>query len=442
MEISYWGFLKEDKDIIINKFNLLELVENYGTPLHIINKEILMEDIGNFQNTFLKYYPKFQLFYSYKTNWTPFILKIMNEMGIGAEVISPFELWLARKIGVNSRKIIYNGIIKPSEGLLDAIKDPIALINIDTLAEIPEIIKIAIEFSSKINVGIRICPPWGWNAQFGMSLENGEADFAVKQLLKYKQHIQLKALLIHAGTGARSSKIYLDEIKYLFKFAKSLKQNYGIVIDIIDLGGGMGVPTVQNMSKSEVILYRYFNKKFKLPDYNQFESLENFAKNISKEIHYQSDKTGLPVPKLHLEPGRALVSRAQFMVLKIYEIRNRGKRNILITDGGRYNNTFPLSFEKHYVFPLYVNHKNSNEKMDYTVVGRICSPGDWVFKIIELPKVEKGDYLLIMDAGAYFNSYSNNFSFPRPASIMVDKNKVTLIRKRENYSHIIAMDKF
>jgi len=139
MDIRHWGLHQNNNEYFIDGINLREIIEIYGTPIHIINEKILREDIIQINEIFSKIYPRFQLFYSYKTNWTPGILKIINDHDIGAEVISPFELWLARKIGVPSNKIIYNGIIKPQDGLEDAIKNPIRLINIDTLREIDDI---------------------------------------------------------------------------------------------------------------------------------------------------------------------------------------------------------------------------------------------------------------------------------------------------------------
>ncbi|MHA1830459.1 MAG: hypothetical protein ACTSWR_02885 [Candidatus Helarchaeota archaeon] len=440
MDIRHWGLHQNNNEYFIDGINLREIIEIYGTPIHIINEKILREDTIQINEIFSKIYPRFQLFYSYKTNWTPGILKIINDHDIGAEVISPFELWLARKIGVPSNKIIYNGIIKPQDGLEDAIKNPIRLINIDTLREIDDIDRISKKFNKTINLGLRLCPPWKLKTQFGLSVKYGEAENAVTQIIKSDGRLVLKGLLTHTAEGARSSDIFLKEINFMLNFAKYLKERYGIVIEIIDIGGGLGVPSVEYMSILERILNRFFNKQLRLPELNNFEKLESFAEKISSEIKKQASKINIPLPILHMEPGRALVSRAQMMILKIYENRKRGKQKFLITDGGRQNNTFPLGYEKHYIYPILKNPNNSITK--YSVVGRICSPADYVSKKIILPIIEKNDYLLIMDTGAYFNSYSNNFSFPRPAIVMINRGKIKLIRQRETFEHLIGMDSF
>ncbi len=441
MDIGYWGLSRKDKSIYINDVNIRDIIDEFGTPTHIINEGALKEDIKNVIEVFKKSYSNFQLFYSYKTNWTPAILKILLEQKVGAEVISPFELWLARAIGVPSNKIIYNGIIKPEDGLINAIKNPINIINIDTLREIEDIRHLAQKHNKRIDVGLRLCPPWGWNAQFGLSLKDNEAQIAVREILKYRDWLNLKGLLVHCASGFRNSKYYEKELNYMFSFAKYINREHDVRITIFDIGGGLGVPTVENMSKLEIVLNRFFGIPLRMPQIDKFEKLESIAPKIGSKISNNSASKSSPPPMLHMELGRALVSRCQFLVLKVFEVRKRGKKTILITDGGRNNTTFPMGWEKHFVLPLREPKNRNIEKRYYTAVGRICSPSDWVFKNLSLERIEKGDYLLIMDTGAYFTSHSNNFSFPRPAIVMVNGNDFCLARERESYSYMVGMDK-
>lgn len=441
MDVEHWGLWRKGASIYINNVNIRDIIAEVGTPTHIINEAVLNEDIRHVIEAFKTSYPNFQLFYSYKTNWTPAILKTLHKHDVGAEVISPFELWLARSMGVPSNKIIYNGIIKPEDGLINAINYPINLINIDTLREIEDVARLAQEHNKIIDIGLRLCPPWGWNAQFGLSLKGNEAQTAVREIMKYSERLNLKGLLIHCASGLRNSQFYEKELDSMFSFARSIDQKHGLKITTFDIGGGLGVPTVENMSKPEIVLNRFFGMPLRMPKIDKFEKLESVATKVASKILNRATSDGSPPPKLHMELGRALVSRCQFLVLKVYEVRKRGNKTILVTDGGRNNSTFPMGWEKHFVFPLTEADGMGMAKQCYTAVGRICSPSDWVFKNLRLGEVARGDYLLIMDTGAYFISHSNNFSFPRPAIVMVSGNDCRLARKRESYSHMVGMDK-
>lgn len=142
--------------------------------------------------------------------------------------------------------------------------------------------------------------------------------------------------------------------------------------------------------------------------------------------------------KLYLEPGRSLVSNSHTLLLKVYETKMVQRTAYLITDGGRYNCTHPLEHEFHYCF--VANSPFATPSNKYTVVGRVCSPGDWVYPAIALPKVERGDILAIADSGAYFMQFSNNFCYPKPAAIMLDDKTVRVLRQHETNEHIISMD--
>ncbi|MFX0135824.1 MAG: diaminopimelate decarboxylase family protein [Candidatus Hodarchaeota archaeon] len=438
-DISFWGFQKDGNSFKIGSFKIHELADQYGSPLHILDESHLLRTCRTFRDTFQAAYPKTEIFYSYKTNSVPGILQLIHSIEIGAEVISPFELWLALKLNVPTKKIIYNGIIKPKEGLILAIENNIQSINIDSLTEIQEIEKIASSYGKKIKVGLRLCMPKGWNAQFGLTVENEVADLAIRKIMK-SPHLEYKGLMIHAGTGSRNAKIYLYEIDYILEYAAKIKKEFNLLTEIIDIGGGFGVASVKNMSNKEAFLYRMFDRQPKCSNSDDFMPLTVIAEKISKKIKQKCSKLNLPLPILHLEPGRAITSNAQLMLLRIYEIKKRGKKTILVTDGGRYNCTFPLSFESHYIF--IANKINQEPDTEYYVVGRLCSPGDWILRSVKLPSVEVGDILVIMDTGAYFSSFSNKFSFSPPAIISISNDKIRILRKRETHEDMISMDNF
>ena len=109
-----------------------------------------------------------------------------------------------------------------------------------------------------------------------------------------------------------------------------------------------------------------------------------------------------------------------------------------LTDTGRLSLTFPCDFEYHEIF--VANRPSDKINQLYQIMGRICTSADWMFKNRYLPRLQPGDILSVMDAGAYFSSYSSNFAFPRSAIILVKDGKSQIIRKQETFEHLTAMD--
>jgi diaminopimelate decarboxylase len=146
------------------------------------------------------------------------------------------------------------------------------------------------------------------------------------------------------------------------------------------------------------------------------------------------------MPKILIEPGRFLTSRSEFMLAKVLNVKHKmnGTR-FAITNAGRLSITYPLDFEYHEVF--LADRPNARLNSFYQIMGRVCTSADWMLKNRLLPDLIPGDILAVMDAGAYFSSYSTNFSFPRPPIVMVEEGRAELIRQGETFEHLTAMDR-
>jgi len=142
---------------------------------------------------------------------------------------------------------------------------------------------------------------------------------------------------------------------------------------------------------------------------------------------------------LLLEPGRALTSEAQILLLTVRGIKHK-RRGVTyaITDGGMQHIAFPLSYEYHAC--LLANRAGARPTRRCFVTGPLCSPEDILYRNWKLPELKEGDLLAVMDAGAYFTSFANNFSFPRPAVVMVSHGAPALVRQRETFEHMAALD--
>jgi len=439
LDYSLWDLkVNENGNMVIADCNCIELVKEYGTPIFVVNKDELRNNFNKFHKSFESGKIDFEIYYSYKTNPIPGILKVIHESGAGAEVISPYELWLAHKLEVEPDSIIYNGPNKTYEGLEFAIKKKIKLININSFNEIEMIKMISEKSGLKPKVGVRVNTSVGWCNQFGFSIKSGKAFKAFKRL-KEIDSLDTVAIHVHLGSDIKSIKTYQTSIEEIYHLIRSLKQKLNVCIKYLDVGGGFGVSTVKGRSGIEFISQKIFSTPILPPKISATPSIETFVDCIIKTVKAQCKKYNLELPVILVEPGRAITSNAQLLLTRVGDLKiTDNESRIAIVDAG-INIAYPTTWEYHEIY--CINKMNSENVEYYSIAGPICTPSDLYIINKRLPLLEIGDILSIMDAGAYFTSFSNNFSFPRPPVIIASKGKHQLIRDKESFEDMIRLDK-
>lgn len=436
--LSLWSLSRNSSgSIAIGATPVAGLTKRYGSPLLVVNQERLVQDASSIQNAVTRIGRGSKVLYSYKTNCIPGILKQIHTTGIGAEVISPYELWLAEKLNVPGEEIVFNGVNKTEESLVKAIKLDILAINIDSLLEIERIAAVARRLKRKARVGIRL--GFLTKAQFGLEIETGEAMEACKRIAKLSDCLEMTCIHFCVASNAKTSDTHKHFALKSLHFIQAVKQQTGLTVRYLDLGGGIGVPTTKNMSGSEYGLYRLFGCLPNPPDPNDFEEIDSFIVTIDSAVKTTCAELNLEAPGLIFEPGRFVTSRAEFLLSTVLDVKKKNNGiQFAITDAGRLSTTFPCEFEYHEIFTA--DQKSENTTEVYNIMGRICTSADWMAKNRLLPKLQENDVLVTMDAGAYFSSYSTNFAFPRPAVIMVSDAGCEILRSAESFDHITKLD--
>jgi len=434
-----WGFQVGDKGhLMVDGIDCVELIERYGSPLLVVNKKRLLSDARRIKKALQDGQPSSKVLYSYKTNCIPGILSEIHHVGIGAEVISPYELWLAEKLGVPGNMIVYNGVNKTDESLIRAINRDCASINIDQEEEIERIYSIAKMLGRKARVGIRLALG---DSQFGLDVNTGEAKTACMRIAALSKFLDLNSIHFNVTSNARSAGLQTRCALDALKFMAGIKMDLGLTISYLDIGGGFGVPTTKNMSGLEYGLYRTNGALPKPPSKDECQPIESYLDEILRNMKECCDRLRIDMPSLVIEPGRYVTSGSETLLVRVHSIKTRsGGKKYAITDGGRLSITFPCDFEYHETF--VANHFNDPLTTSYNIMGRVCTSADWMFKNRSMPELRPGDILAVMDAGAYFSSYSSNFAFPRPAIVMVEEGRSRLIRKEETFEHLTAMDEW
>jgi diaminopimelate decarboxylase len=439
MDRRLWGLeVDADDRLSLGGCDLVSLAAAYGTPLHVVDEGRLRHNYRRLLSAFQTTYPATRVFYSYKTNCIPGILAILHEEGCGAEVISPYEAWVACRLGVKGPDTVYNGVARSSRDFRAAIQRRVGLINVDSVDELRRLGQAAEELQETVNVGLRVYPDVGWRAHFGL---DPRADRLLTRAaeLAGSRYLNLCAVHAHIGSGLRATGGYERVIDTLCSLIRDLRSRAGIAITYLDLGGGFGVPTVKTLSMREVALYKLGNVSPRPPRVEDCPSIETFGRVLTTALRDRCARYDVAEPSLLLEPGRALTSDAQLLLLAVKDVKQRENGTAFaITDGGMQNIAFPLAYEYHHC--LLANRASAPLERRYFVTGPLCSPEDLLYRNWRLPTLTAGDVLAVMDSGAYFTSFANNFSYPRPSVVGVAAGRHRLLRGRETFEQMTAVD--
>jgi diaminopimelate decarboxylase len=234
----------------------------------------------------------------------------------------------------------------------------------------------------------------------------------------------------------KSIPTYLQAVRECLEFAAAMRREFDVTMQVLDFGGGFGVPTVRARDPWDTRLLALGHPaRQAIPDEAPMPS--DYAKPIVELVRgFYPDDTG--APELVFEPGRAITSSAQLLLLAVLTSKPGldGATN-LIMDGGK-NITMPLGWESHQIFPA--NRMDEKPVAVYDIFGPLCHPGDIIDKRIPLPPMQAGDLIAIMDGGAYFVPNEMNFANPRPPAVMIESGQARLIRAREGFADIVRRD--
>jgi len=417
--------------------DLADVARQYGTPLIVVDRQRLANDYARFSDAFLAEYPNVEIAYSYKTNPVPGVLELLHEFGAMAEVISHFELWLALQLGVSPEKIIVNGPGKCRDLIELAVARGVRMINVDSIAEIDSIAAAARARRRRQTVGVRVTTSVGWVSQFGFAIKNGEAREAFRRIVRNDALVPA-GLHVHLGTDIRSVEPYGMATRELLELVQQLRASLGIAVTTVDLGGGFAVPTVQPFDNWDQRLMRHALPPGPIaPD--TVPSPQAYAQAIFDVVSSRNDAGMVTRPTFVLEPGRAVTSSAQCLLLRVLAVkRATGPTPIVILDGGN-NVAGPLGYEQHELLPVSCGKREVTNGFDF--YGPLCHPGDLLFKKKRFVDTAPGDIVAIMDAGAYFVPNQRNFSHPRPAVVLLDAGEVSLLRSRESFADLVRSDR-
>lgn len=425
--------------LLLDGVGLDSLLDHWGSPLYVVDATRLITNAAAFGTAPLGSTLGCEVYCSYKTNPVPGVLRLLHKRSMGAEVVSPYELWLALRLAVPPGSIVYNGPAKSSESLVAAISHEIGLINLNSRTEIAVLCDIARSMAKRPRVGIRVNVTGGWEGQFGESISNGAALRAFEEALATPD-LDLVALHAHLGHEIATRDQLDTFLDGLLSFTDTLRRRLRLDLEILDLGGSLACPTVVRHSLRASRMSTTFGCDLLARDPTNVLTIEAYVARIVERVGHHYSQAGQPPPRIFLEPGRALTGNAQMLLCRVVQLRDPDDSGLVwaVLDAG-INVADAVRGEYHQLFPLAP--RSGASPRIYRLTGPTCSPGDVLYNAWKLPELERGDGLAIMDAGAYFVPYSTSFSYPQPAIVLISPEEgAQLIRRPERFEDIVSRD--
>ena len=435
---AQWGMtVTPQGHLAFEGVNLASLREAWGSPLHVVLAERLRWNVAEFLAVNEQGRTRGEIYYSYKSNPVPGVLRIIHDLGIGAEVISEYELWLALKLGVPPDRIVFNGPAKSVAAVREAVARDIQLLNVNHREEIAVVASVARELGKRPRIGVRAATSAGWMGQFGLSISSGDAFAALKEVHE-SAVLDLTAIHSHVGGMVRTKEQVNGYVGEVLALADRVRDELGVELAVLDFGGSLATPTVKEIGKLDRRLATAFQAALPEPVPEDTLSIRECVRCVVEQVEAHYATKARPCPRVFFEPGRALTGNTQLLITSVLSLKaGDPKPGWAIIDAG-INLAESVRSEFHQFFPATRMHEPRSHR--YRLAGPICSPGDVLSWSACLPALAAGDALAIMDAGAYFVPFATSFSFPQPAIVMLDRADVRLLRRAERFEDMIAFD--
>jgi diaminopimelate decarboxylase len=408
-------FRLKKRHLYCEQVSIADIVQRYGTPLYIYSYHTLLDHFLKLKNAFSSVTPL--ICYSVKANSNLALLKALVDKGAGLDIVSGGELYRALEVGCPPERIVYASVGKTDTEIEEAIKRGILFFNVESLSELKNIDRIAGRLRRVTHVAIRINPDvepkthkfittGKLTNKFGVDLETAYQIFKTRGVLP---NIRISGIHIHIGSQITESAPFVAAVTKVIRFSQRLAAEH-IPLEYLNIGGGLG------------IVYR--------------QETPQTASDFAKKIVPLLKQSGL---RLIMEPGRFIAGNAGILVTKVLYVKKTPKKQFVIVDAGMNDLIRPALYDAyHEIVPVNQATGRRVPRVKVDVVGPICESGDYFAKDRLLPAVNEGEFIAIMGTGAYGMSMASNYNSRRRAEeVLVVKDRVFVIRKRDTFEDIV-----
>ncbi len=412
-----WPLENDGGVLSIDGVSSTQLADEYDTPLFVYSENRIRTNVNLLKKAVQKHYRKTRILFACKSNTNIGILKVLRDEGVEIDAVSPGEAFLAVEAGFSPGEILFTGTSVREDELKHLVEAGYRM-NIDSVSQMRGLLKLGVPKT----VSVRINPEVGaghhehvitagpdvkfgvWESQapeaYRLALEAGVSSFGIQ---------------MHIGSGIMDVSNFIKAVNRLLEIANHVKDETGIDFDFIDIGGGIGVPYKPGEDEVDIDVF--------------FERLFGFMKQRLGEL-------GLGSPEVWLEPGRFLVAEAGVLLTRVTTLKSSPGKEFVGVDAGFNTLVRPAMYGSYH--HIHSASGLNEPPQTYTVYGPLCESGDVFARDRVIPKVEEGDLLAIMNAGAYGFSMSSHYnSRPKAAEVMAMDGKSRLIRERETLQDLL-----
>jgi diaminopimelate decarboxylase len=401
------GLSREGKSLLLSGVSLTEVADRVGTPAFVYNAESIQERYHSLDSALARI--PHRICFAVKANSNLAVLRILQELGAGADIVSAGELARALAAGFTPDRIVFSGVGKTGDELRTAVKAGIGHLNVESREELELLGRIAEGEKAQVKVGIRVNP--GVTTETHPYISTGKSGIKfglptdqvvpAAEYIRRNSHLELTTIAMHLGSQLVDTEPFLEGISRLVELIERLRRAGVSTLRVIDIGGGLGI--------------RYAEERSIDPD--------EFAAAVVPQLA----ATGLTV---YLEPGRFLVGSAGVLLTRVLYRKHSGGKEFVVVDAGMNDLVRPSHYQAYHEIVELEERGRAAGRAD--VVGPVCETGDFLALDRMLPGLAAGDGLAVLGAGAYgFVMASNYNSRPRPVEVIVDGGKWWVARPRE-----------
>ena len=423
--------VNEKGHLAVGGIDTVELADQYGTPLYVMDEDLIRDTVRRFKASIDKYYGGAGLVcYASKAFCCKAMCRIMKEEGIGLDVVSGGELYTAASVDFPMENVCFHGNNKTDEELSLALEKKVGRIIVDNIYELERLDKLAEKAGVTASIMYRIKPgidahthdfvkTGQIDSKFGFALETGEAFEAVKAAIKLP-NIDLVGLHCHIGSQIFDIDPFVHAAEVMLGFIAKIKNELGFEVKQLNLGGGFGIKYV---------------------DSDTPVAYEKYMENVSVKVKEVCAEKDIAQPFILIEPGRSVAAPAGITLYKVGGIKEIPNiRTYVSIDGGMCDNPRYALYKSQYDIEV-ADRAGEPKTESITLAGKCCESGDLIGENMPVQHVEVGDTIAVLATGAYNYSMSSNYNrIPKPAVVMVADGKSRVVVKRETMEDIVRND--
>ncbi|HEY3368202.1 MAG TPA: diaminopimelate decarboxylase [Symbiobacteriaceae bacterium] len=431
--MHYYGTATRNQQghLTIGGVDVVDLGREFGTPLYIMDEQLIRQNCRAYVSAFKNHYPNFEVAYASKAFLCAAMVALVEQEGMSLDVVSGGEIATALKANFPMNRTYFHGNNKTVEEIQLALTSGVGRIIVDSVHELELLEKVAASFGVTADIYFRLTPGVSahthhyistgqLDSKFGIPIETGAAMDAVKRALGL-EHVVLKGFHCHIGSQIFDLEGYRIAASVMLKFAAKVREETGFTSLELNLGGGLGV--------------RYTEADTPTTPGVLVKTLAGAVKTLTAEL-------GLPEPRLIVEPGRSIVGEAGTTLYTIGTLKEiPGIYTYISVDGGMGDNIRPALYQAEYE-SVVANKLNEPADKICTVAGRYCESGDKLIIDAKLAhSVTAGDLLAVFTTGAYNYSMASHYNrYPKPGVVFVKDGQADLVVRRERFEEMAALD--